>query len=100
VFKLSIVQCERLTSMIQQLQKNNIRVFGAHPRASQTLSNTNFKQDCCLVFGSEGSGLSEGVLESCDESIAITMRQGVDSLNVASASAVFFFEVCRQREGA
>ena len=35
----------------------------------------------------------------CDECVAIPMPPAVDSLNVASAAAVFFYEVRRQRGG-
>jgi tRNA G18 (ribose-2'-O)-methylase SpoU len=51
-----------------------------------------------VIFGSEGYGISSEVLAACDEQAAIPMEEGVDSLNVASASAVFFYEVARQRQ--
>jgi len=54
--------------------------------------------DCCLVFGSEGTGLSAEVLAACDEAVAIPMPAAVDSLNVASAAAVFLYEATRRRK--
>lgn len=44
-----------------------------------------------LVFGSEGDGLSRQALEACDSVVTIPMLHGVDSLNVASASAVALY---------
>ena len=44
-----------------------------------------------LVFGSEGDGLSPQALEACDTVVTIPMLHGVDSLNVASASAVALY---------
>ena len=44
-----------------------------------------------LVFGSEGDGLSRQALEACDSVVTIPMLHGVDSLNVASASAVTLY---------
>lgn len=44
-----------------------------------------------LVFGSEGDGLSRQALDSCDSVVYIPMLHGVDSLNVASASAVALY---------
>ncbi len=41
-----------------------------------------------LVLGSEGHGLSAASLEACDTVVRIPMRHGIDSLNVAAASAV------------
>ena len=46
-----------------------------------------------LVLGSEGDGLSNSVIESCDFTVKIPMSHGVDSLNVAAAAAVAFWEL-------
>ena len=46
-------------------------------------------------FGNEGDGLREDVIRACDYSVRIPMRGGVDSLNVAAASAVAFWEMGR-----
>lgn len=48
-----------------------------------------------LVLGTEGDGLSDEVIQACDITIKIPMAHGVDSLNVAAASAVAFWELCR-----
>ncbi|WP_443110957.1 TrmH family RNA methyltransferase, partial [Arthrobacter sp. CAL618] len=48
-----------------------------------------------LVLGTEGEGLTRATLEQADHSVSIPMRAGVDSLNVAAASAVAFWE-CRR----
>ncbi|MDO4443048.1 MAG: RNA methyltransferase [Slackia sp.] len=48
-----------------------------------------------LVFGTEGDGLSHRTIEGCDYTVRIPMMHGVDSLNVAAASAVAFWELCR-----
>ena len=46
-----------------------------------------------LVLGSEGDGLSPAVIASCDYTVKIPMSHGVDSLNVAAAAAVAFWEL-------
>ena len=46
-----------------------------------------------LVLGSEGDGLSDAVLSACDYTVKIPMSHGVDSLNVAAAAAVAFWEL-------
>ena len=47
-----------------------------------------------LLFGTEGDGLSRDAVEGADLVARIPMAHGVDSLNVAAASAVFFWELC------
>lgn len=49
-----------------------------------------------LVFGTEGDGLAPDTIASCDMTVTIPMMNGVDSLNVAAASAVVFWELCRK----
>lgn len=46
-----------------------------------------------LIFGSEGYGLEQEAIEQCDYVAKIPMSRGVDSLNVAAASAVAFWEL-------
>ena len=46
-----------------------------------------------VVLGSEGNGLSEHTIANCDYTVKIPMSHGVDSLNVAAASAVAFWEL-------
>lgn len=48
-----------------------------------------------LLLGAEGSGLSEQALAASDARVVIPMRAGVDSLNVAAAAAVAFWELSR-----
>jgi tRNA G18 (ribose-2'-O)-methylase SpoU len=48
-----------------------------------------------LVLGSEGDGLSRHALEAADTVVTIPMKHGVDSLNVASASAVALYTLRR-----
>jgi tRNA G18 (ribose-2'-O)-methylase SpoU len=89
---------ETLTQTLRELRSHGIRCIAAHPHTDQKLlSQTDFTGDCCLVFGSEGAGISRAVLESCDEAVAIPMSPTVDSLNVGAAGAVFLYEANRQR---
>ncbi len=46
-----------------------------------------------LVLGTEGDGLSPHTIAACDYTVRIPMAHGVDSLNVAAASAVAFWEL-------
>ena len=46
-----------------------------------------------VVLGAEGDGLAPRTIASCDYTVRIPMARGVDSLNVAAASAVAFWEL-------
>jgi len=87
-----------LAQTLCDLRGRGMRCIAAHPHTDKKkLSQADFTGDCCIVFGSEGSGISQAVLESCDEAVAIPMPPTVDSLNVGAAAAIFLYEVARQR---
>ncbi|MCD7834560.1 MAG: RNA methyltransferase [Lachnospiraceae bacterium] len=48
-----------------------------------------------VVLGTEGDGLKSSTIAQCDYTVRIPMSNGVDSLNVAAASAVAFWQLCR-----
>ena len=52
-------------------------------------------QKLALFLGAEGDGLSENTIKSCDYTVKIPMHHGVDSLNVAAAAAVSFWELLK-----
>jgi tRNA G18 (ribose-2'-O)-methylase SpoU len=98
VFELPIVETPNLVRSLNTLRERGVRCIGAHPHVEKrTLSDADFTRDCCIIFGSEGHGISENVLALCDDAVAIPMPPTVDSLNVGSAAAVFLYEARRQR---
>lgn len=98
VFQLPIVEVTSLVETLHQLRNAKIRIVAAHPHATdKPLTTANLRDNCCIVFGSEGYGIRPEVLAACTEAIAIPMQPGVDSLNVGAAAAVFLYEACRQR---
>jgi tRNA G18 (ribose-2'-O)-methylase SpoU len=98
IFRVPALEKLELWETMRALRSDGIRCIAAHPRAGgRTLLETDLRTDCCLVFGSEGYGISPALLAECDEAVAIPMAPGVDSLNVGSAAAVFLYEASRQR---
>ena len=51
------------------------------------------EEKLAVVLGTEGDGLAESTIADCDYTVRIPMSHGVDSLNVAAASAVAFWEL-------
>ena len=54
------------------------------------MSGSGHPVGIALLFGGEGSGLSDAALAASDVAVSISMADGVDSLNVATAAAVAF----------
>ena len=97
VFKLPIIHSKNLAETLSELKtKYNVQIIGAHPHEKQSLYTSNFSEKICIVFGNEDEGISENILDICDDYIAIPMMNDVDSLNVACSSAVFLYEIRKQ----
>lgn len=99
IFQLPIVETPDHIESLRALRAAGVRCVAAHPHTDKkTLSQADFTRDCCLVFGSEGRGISPETLAACDEAVAIPMAANIDSLNVGAAAAVFLYEAGRQRQ--
>ena len=98
VFKIPVFHSSNLTETLDFLRQKRVRMVAAHPHTDKVaLHQANFNRDVCVILGSEGDGLSEEILACCDDQVLIPMAHDTDSLNVASAASVFFYEVMRQR---
>ena len=51
------------------------------------------EEKLAVILGTEGDGLAMRTIASCDYTVCIPMSHGVDSLNVAAASAVAFWQL-------
>lgn len=98
VFGQPYVLAPSLPECLRSLRESGVTVVAAHPGASaRSVPRWAHDPSLCVVFGAEGEGISTEVLAACDERASIPMDSGVDSLNVAAASAVFFAELRRLR---
>jgi tRNA G18 (ribose-2'-O)-methylase SpoU len=99
IFELPAVETPNLAATLSELRSAGIRLIAAHPHTDgRSLAQADFTGDCCIVFGSEGHGISPAILKMADDAVAIPMPPNVDSLNVGSAAAVFLYEANRQRK--
>ena len=69
------------------LRKNTMDIDNPQLRAEEKLA---------IYLGAEGEGLLNETIDACDYTVKIPMSHGVDSLNVAAASAVAFWELGRR----
>ena len=75
----------------------NGATFAATLQASDSLYVYDYTGNIAFVFGNEGAGLSEQMINAVHHEIRIPMPGKVESLNAAAAAAVCLFEAARQR---
>lgn len=100
VFELPVVHTKELEECLERITKDyDIKCIAADAHADDIpIQKADFRENVCLVFGSEGNGIRKNVLGKCSEKVTISVSNKVDSLNVASASAVFLYEAINQRK--
>jgi len=102
IFKLSIHYSQHLADTLADLRNQyGFRIVAAHlGNRSVSMHDVNFTGNCCIVLGNEQEGVGREVLDQCDVVTAIPMQAGVNSFNVACASAILLYEAFRQRTAA
>jgi len=86
------------TATLAWLRDHHIRSLAATPHATASYTDVDATGPVAIVVGTEQYGLSETWMQAADLQVRIPMRGQADSLNVATATTILLFEVCRQRE--
>ena len=80
--------------------KNMGYVFAAFALRDDSLTLSEFadikKDKKAILLGNEGYGLPDEIIDICDYVVKIPMREGIDSLNVAVASGIAFYELSKK----
>ncbi len=99
IFQLPVSRSEDLQETLKKLRSElGTRIIAAHPQeGSEEITQVDLTGDVCIVFGSEGDGISSRVLDACESRLNIPMKRGVDSLNVGSSVGVVLYEADKQR---
>ncbi len=94
---LCMVKVSNIKHAIRDFQQRGIKVIGLEASGEVDLWEVDLSVPLACVVGSEGKGLRRTVLQSCDLLVRIPLFGKVTSLNVSTATAVFAFELRRQR---
>jgi 23S rRNA (guanosine2251-2'-O)-methyltransferase len=90
------IRVRNLVQAIDQLKEAGFEVWGAE-MGGETLGQSSPGKRIALILGSEGKGLRRLVREHCDKRVGIPGGGPIDSLNVASTSAIFLYELFKPR---
>lgn len=82
---------------IQRCRASGIQVVATLPTATKSYWDIDLTRPTLFVLGNEGAGLSPALLEQADLAVTIALANGVESLNVAIATALLVYEARRQR---
>lgn len=97
VSHLPVARVANLPSLLKRLKEEGLWIFGSAADGTTSLYAADLKGPAALVIGSEGSGMSRLVSETCDFLVRIPMRGKLNSLNASAAAAILLYEAVRQR---
>ncbi|MBC7946665.1 MAG: 23S rRNA (guanosine(2251)-2'-O)-methyltransferase RlmB [Chitinophagaceae bacterium] len=95
--KIPVCRVNSLMKAVDELRMNGIRVVATDMNANKNVHESDLKDPCTIVMGSEEKGIYPALLKTCDEKVKIPMTGDFESLNVSVATGMVLYEVMRQR---
>ncbi len=97
IAKIPICRQKSLNNTVDFLKSSGFQIFATDLKTDHYISDIDFATPCVVVLGSEGEGVSDGLLSRCDSRFKIPQKGEIDSLNVSVASGVILYEILKQR---
>jgi len=91
LFKMPIIKTSNLAKTLKSFQSAGANVYTLSSHATHSYKDQAYGDETIFVLGNESEGVSKAVESLCDESIAIPMQRGVESLNVAVTASLLAF---------
>ncbi|MDJ0581597.1 RNA methyltransferase [Crocosphaera sp.] len=96
-FQVPMFVSSDLKSVVEKYKNNGVNIVATLPNATQTYWDLQLTKPTLILLGNEGSGLSDSLVSLADELVSIPLGEGVESLNVAIATALILYEAKRQQ---
>ena len=91
IFKLNIIKDE----IGEWLKSSDLPIYATSSHKGMSAKEFSPKKPFCLVFGSEAHGVSKDILKMSKKNIKIDIAKDIESLNVASAASILFYELSK-----
>ncbi len=95
-FRLPMQVSDSLGETVNSCRQGGMQIMATTSTAELSYWQVDFTRPTLILLGNEGAGLSEELLNLADVQVQIPLAGGVESLNVAIATALFLYEARRQ----
>lgn len=92
IFHLPVIKAN-LPQYIESLQNRNVPVYGTSLQNAADYREVASQESFALVVGNEGNGVSEEVLNLCNQNLYIPIHGGAESLNVTVATGILLYHL-------
>ena len=93
IFKTNIVKKD-LSKFLNEI-KGKITIYGTKVTGGKSLKKLEKISEFAIIMGNEGKGVSENLLQLCDEYLYIPMNKACESLNVGVATSIILYELTK-----
>ncbi len=94
---IMLFELESLVDGLVYLKDRGVTCFGAYLDNSKFHFHNDYTGPTCFVIGNEGNGISDEIIQICDQRVKIPMLGQAESLNASIAASVLLYEAVRQR---
>ena len=91
LFKMPIIKTSNLKQTLESFKKEGADLYTLSSHASRSYKEQIYSDKTIFVLGNESEGVSKNIEVLCNENIAIPMKRGVESLNVAVTASLLAF---------
>jgi RNA methyltransferase, TrmH family len=86
--------------LVQLMSRSSVPIIATSSHAHTPVYELDLRRSVAWLFGHEGQGVSQELLDCATSQVSIPHRGAVESLNVAASAAICFFEQVRQESAA
>lgn len=96
ILRMSIMDNDNLPAVLDMAKEKSLPLYATSPSASaKDITAVDFSNGAVCVIGNEANGVSQEVMDKCDELITIPMLGRAESLNASIAGAITMWEMLR-----
>jgi TrmH family RNA methyltransferase len=96
-FRVNVFEDTDLISIAEKLKETGTKLFATALTASDNIFEINFPEKVAVVLGNEANGISDDLIQVCDETVKIPMEGQSESLNVSVAAGLIMYEVMKRQ---
>lgn len=94
IFNTNII-VSNIENIIKEIKNRNIKLIGTSLHTNNSLENVEVLDSYAVIFGNEGNGVRDNILNLCDELVKINMKPSCESLNVGVSSGIVLYYLYR-----
>ena len=92
-----IAATDNLSNACRSISEAGFTIAAASEKSDSAAWNSRLSTPVALIIGSEAHGVSEELIDLCDDHLRIPMLGQVSSLNAAVAAGILLYEIRRQQ---